>query len=249
MGRSLSIGAQQLTLTSEILKAIEQGMVLIATDFDGTISQLVAHPEDARGESRAVEALNRLSAVDDIGVAVVSGRAHADLKRLLPSSHGWTLIGEHGNDLGEETRDDRVERLAEAVGEIAGRLDGSHVETKPHSVAFHWRDAREDPESAISEVRSLNIDGGRVLNGKKVIEFTFGKSTKADAVLSLSERYDSVVFIGDDVTDEDAFAALGSGGITVKVGEGETSARHRVADVGAVVSLLESLVAGLNLSG
>ena len=234
-----------MTPLDHILDAFDKGTVLVATDFDGTISDLVPHPDDAHANPRAVAALNTMAEMDAVGVAVVSGRSHSELQRLLPEASGWVLVGEHGNDVGGEVRDPRVADLAIAVSEIARDLPGSYVEVKANSVAFHWRRAEEDPGPVLTRLRSMVVDGARILDGKKVMEFTFGSRTKADAVLTLAEAFDTVIFLGDDVTDENAFAALTGRGITIKVGEGETSAVHRMADVEAVVELLESVVAGL----
>jgi trehalose 6-phosphate phosphatase len=79
--------------------------------------------------------------------------------------------------------------------------------------------------------------------GKDVLELAVTDADKGSAVRRLATELGAaaVLYLGDDVTDEDAFRALGPDDVTVKVGEGETAARYRVADPGAVVALLGSL--------
>jgi trehalose-phosphatase len=79
--------------------------------------------------------------------------------------------------------------------------------------------------------------------GKEVLELAVTDADKGTALLRLRDDLGAVatVYLGDDRTDEDAFRALSPGDLTVKVGEGETAARYRVADPAAVVRLLETL--------
>jgi trehalose 6-phosphate phosphatase len=79
--------------------------------------------------------------------------------------------------------------------------------------------------------------------GKEVLELAVTDADKGTALLRLRDDLGAVatVYLGDDRTDEDAFRALGAGDVTVKVGEGETSARYRIADPATVVVLLEAL--------
>jgi len=84
-----------------------------------------------------------------------------------------------------------------------------------------------------------------ILNGKRVVEITGSATNKGHALRSLRDRWaaDVVVFIGDDITDEDAFAALRPIDVGIKVGAGATRARFRVDDQTQVASVLESLLA------
>ena len=83
--------------------------------------------------------------------------------------------------------------------------------------------------------------------GKDVLELAVTDADKGTALRRLAGELGAagVLYLGDDVTDEDAFRALGADDVTVKVGDGETAARHRVADLAGVRALLERLLAAL----
>jgi trehalose 6-phosphate phosphatase len=83
-----------------------------------------------------------------------------------------------------------------------------------------------------------------VREGKNVIEFAVRSETKGDGIHALRTRFapNAVLFAGDDVTDEDAFAVLKPGDIGIKVGGAQTRAEHRVADPEAMVGVLQTLV-------
>jgi trehalose 6-phosphate phosphatase len=115
-------------------------------------------------------------------------------------------------------------------------------------VAFHYRLA--DPALA-PELRSIILDGLGALAGvevklgKMVVELAVFTATKGTAldVLRADSGVDAVIFVGDDVTDEDAFARLGTSDLGIKVGDGPTLAARRIADPDAVAELLEHLAA------
>ncbi|WP_272502503.1 trehalose-phosphatase, partial [Salinibacter ruber] len=92
-------------------------------------------------------------------------------------------------------------------------------------------------------------DGVRLMRGKSVVELSVAEADKGTALLALARELgsDALVYLGDDVTDEHVFEAAGPGDVTIKVGEGDTAARHRVErceDVPAVLALLRSLRSG-----
>ena len=227
------------------LRALAQcARILVATDFDGTVAHITPHPDETVAHPRAMTALLSLADLSGVQVAIVSGRTHRDLLRLVPDGR-ILLIGEHGNDLGTDSdRDPVIQRITPIVVEIASNLDGSYVEHKNNSIAFHWRQTTEDPVPAVKALEAL-ADAEpdvSVLHGKKVIEMSVAKLTKADAVTELAEDLDGLLFMGDDITDETVFEAMGPSGVSVKVGEGPTAARYRVDGVNQVADLLEDLV-------
>jgi trehalose-phosphatase len=137
--------------------------------------------------------------------------------------------------------------ITEASRALCEGVPGVIVEVKPASVAVHVRRAsRPDAARLLADVRSGpgQLPGVHVLDGKEVIELAVFAGTKADGVEALRNRWDAtgVLFAGDDVTDEAAFAALRAGDVGVKVGAGTTGAGWTVSDPGAVVHLLEGLL-------
>ena len=101
-------------------------------------------------------------------------------------------------------------------------------------------DARNGSAGATTVARA----GVRPLRGKNVVELPVLDADKGSAVLALRAELGAaaVVYAGDDVTDEHAFAVLGDGDVTVKVGPGETVATFRVPDATALVAALEHLL-------
>ena len=215
---------------------------LVVCDYDGVLAQIVDDPGQAFPVSESVDALHTLASLADTHVAIVTGRSLRDLAALCAFPPQIHLVGSHGAefDTGFERDIDETQlRLLEQVTHEPTQLEASHdgliVETKPASVAFHYRNApQQTGEVALAAVRRgpASRPGVRVKEGKRVIELAVIDTNKGTAVDRLRQRVDAdaVLFVGDDVTDEDAFATLNSGDIGIKVGSGPTKARFRVTD-------------------
>ncbi|HEX5332082.1 MAG TPA: trehalose-phosphatase [Cellulomonas sp.] len=240
--------------------------LLVALDFDGTLAPLVDDPSASRalpGAAAALVRLVELPASARVHVALVSGRALGDLHTLAHPPVGTFLIGSHGAERARVTAfgldrdvvqldDDVADRLASLGAEVAavarGR-DGVWVETKPTAVVVHTRLAPDDV-AEVAEAEALEVGarlGTNVLHGKDVVEISVLHASKGDAVTALRNELGArvVVYVGDDVTDEHAFAALGPDDVTVKVGAGETIAEYRVDGPDDVVEALTALVGAL----
>jgi trehalose 6-phosphate phosphatase len=259
-----------VTDPGEVLRTAVAGFaararVLVAVDFDGTLSPFVIDPMQARAVPGALEALRAAAALDGVTVAVVSGRDLATLELLtgIGPQDGITLVGSHGaqtNLAGQSSlaRDaglldeDETASLSVVRGEleaIQARYPTVRLEQKPAAVALHTRGL--DP-SVAAAATSAALEVGRrfplvhVMPGKNVVELTVLKPDKGAVVVELARVTGSEVtlYVGDDVTDERAFTALdpASGDLTVKVGDGETAAAQRVPDQASVVTLLNQFV-------
>ena len=240
--------------------------VLVAVDFDGTLSPFVIDPLQARAVPGALEALRAAAALDGVTVAVVSGRDLATLEMLtgIGRQDGITLVGSHGaqtnlGDQGSLTRDaslldaEATASLSVVRGEleaIRSRYPTVRLEQKPAAVALHTRGL--DPSVAAAATAAALEVGQRyprvhLMPGKDVVELTVLEPDKGRVVLELARATgsDATLYLGDDVTDEKAFAALdpASGDLSVKVGDGETLAAQRVPDQVSVVNLLDLFVA------
>jgi len=230
--------------------------LLVALDFDGTLAPEVDDPERARATPEARDAVLRLADLQRTRVALVSGRAVDSLTRVADPPADVLLVGSHGIELRLDTADpvvdldegerERVEELATLLGGVAARYDGVRVEDKPAGRALHTRTATDaDAEAA----RSAALEGAErmpgltVRRGKNVLEFAVRSATKGDGVRRLRDHVGAtgVLYAGDDVTDEDAFAVLGDGDLALKSGPGETAARHRVAGPDQVARALALL--------
>ena len=220
--------------------------LLLACDYDGVLSPLVDDPAAAGPEPGVAEALARLAAVDGVTVALVSGRGVADLQRTSGFTGDFRWVGSHGAEFdGPLTGDlaDRRDRLVERLEPVVGTTEGAWLEVKPASVAVHVRKVQDRAAAAdVLERARAAADASLTMKpGKDVLELAVTDADKGSAVHRLVAELDvaGAAYFGDDVTDEDAFRALGPDALTVKVGTGETAARFRVADPAAVRMVLE----------
>jgi trehalose 6-phosphate phosphatase len=227
--------------------------LLIGLDVDGVLAPIAAHPDEAKVRPGVHECIAALATVNDVHMAIVSGRALADLARfdfparaMLVGSHGMEISGRdiHPLDPVESSRLLALDELASAAGDVVG--PGTWVERKPASVVLHVRQA--DPERANGALVDLiesarSIVGATVKRGSGVLELFARSASKGDALARLAAELGalSTAYAGDDVTDEDAFAVLGPTDVTVKVGLGTTLAHHRLRDPDDVAAWLRHL--------
>jgi trehalose 6-phosphate phosphatase len=228
--------------------------LLVACDYDGTLSPIVNDPELAFPHRESVAALRALASFPDTHVAVVSGRSLRDLAALSRLPAEIHLVGSHGSefdagfvrDLDEQQIRLRTE-ITQALTDVARHAgDGFTVEKKPASVAFHYRNA--DPADAAKTVQAIlegpaTRAGVQIKRGKMVIELSVIATDKGTAIETLRRQVaaDAVLFMGDDVTDEDGFAVLAGPDLGVKIGEGETKAHVRLGDTEATARQLALL--------
>ena len=232
---------------------------LVVVDFDGTLAPIVDHPDLAAPEPRALAALREL--VEHTTVAVLSGRPVADLVRRLGDLDGVVLTGSHGAEVvltdgstheltDASTATAPLDATEAAVRALVDDEPGWLVERKPTSVAVHHRLADPDRVAEllprVEAVLNHHTDhppGFTVLQGKAVVEFRPGDVSKGRAVRWLAQRTPRLkpLAIGDDVTDEDAFAAAASaGGVGVLVADEPraSAADHRLTDTDDVAAFL-----------
>ena len=228
-------------------------VLLVACDYDGTLSPIIDNPDEARPTRESVAALRQLAAMPDTHVAVISGRALRDLAALSRLPEEIHLVGSHGtefdvgfaDDLSPEQRE-RRDRVLGELNDIARPDHGFIIEPKPAGVAFHYRKA--DPEIAAVAVQDVlngpgTWDGVHIKTGKMVVELSVLDLNKGDALdrLRTDVSAEAVIFAGDDVTDEDAFACLTGPDLGLKVGAGPSLAHARLADPQSVAQMLALL--------
>ena len=223
--------------------------LLITSDFDGTLAPIVNNPGDARPLPAAGAALVALAGLPDTTTALISGRARAVLDELAALPDSVHLIGSHGAefDTGFVRPIDTalLDQMITTLRGIAEGRPGVTVETKPASVALHVRNASAaDGESALAAARAAATSwDAHQTAGKAVLEFAVIVTDKGEAVEKLRALHDctAAVFLGDDITDEKAFARLRDGDIGVKVGAGDTLAEFRVETPEDVAEALRHL--------
>ena len=222
--------------------------LLVASDYDGVLAPLVGDPSAAFATPGVDDALARIAAADGVTVALVSGRGVEDLRTVSGFTGPYRWVGSHGAEYGGPLTGElagRRDALADRLAPLVAAVPGALLEVKPASVAVHVRQVA-DPSAAAALLAAADGVADASLTkkpGKAVLELAVTDADKGSAVLRLRDELGAagVLYLGDDVTDEDAFRALGAGGVSIKVGEGETAARYRVADPTAVVAVLRLL--------
>jgi trehalose-phosphatase len=227
--------------------------LLVACDYDGTVAPLVDDPMAAEPIRDTVAALRTLAGLPLTEVAVISGRSLRDLAALSRLPIEVHLVGSHGSEwdigFGRDLTDAQRHlrnRIKDDMARIAVETPGSRIETKPAAVAFHYREV--DPaaaEEAIARIEAgaAGQPGVRTRRSHHVIELLVIDTDKGDALDNLRHRVGAtaVLFMGDSQADEGAFRTLRGPDVSVRVGDGPTSARYRVTDTDEVSRTLALL--------
>ncbi len=237
------------------LRSLLAGSALVAFDFDGTLAPIVEHPPHARLPLPVETSLRELAGLTRL--VVISGRSLKDLRERAAIG-AFRLIGNHGND--DQYTDPLAAARAHAVcrrwrhaleQEIRRRLGdhpGVEVEDKGTTLSVHYRHA-PDPLAAVEPLSAIT-EGlepkPRVIGGKFVLNLLPpGSQTKFEALRQLADDIGTrrVLFVGDDDTDEIAFARAPADWLTVRVEPGEHSAaRFALATQEDVARLIERLL-------
>lgn len=221
---------------------------LLLLDYDGTLAELATDPSQAHPHPEVLELLTRLQ--EHHPVVVLTGRQVADVATLLPVK-GLRIFGVHGMEegfVGESVRSLASEEALTELDKLRHRFPehpAIRLEDKGSALALHYRGAEHPAEveallKAWCEGLSEKLEP---LWGKMLLEIRPRGYNKGQIANRLAAEYPehTPVFLGDDTTDEDAFKAL-EDGVTIKIGEGNTSARYRLPDVAAAVAYLKRFV-------
>ncbi|OBI45351.1 trehalose-phosphatase [Mycobacterium kyorinense] len=216
-------------------------------DFDGTLSEIVDDPDTARLAEGAAEALRLLTT--RCPVAVLSGRDLADVQQRIglpgiwyAGSHGFELTGADGEHHQNEEAAASIPVLEKAAAELRSQLaavDGVVVEHKRFGIAVHYRNAARN---RVGEVSAVVRTAGRrselrVTTGREVIELRpnvdWDKGKTLHWVLDYIQDADSApllpIYLGDDITDEDAFDAIRDDGVGIVVRHSDDGDRATAA--------------------
>jgi trehalose 6-phosphate synthase/phosphatase len=231
---------------------------LFLLDYDGTLKDYVAptSKDQARPPRQLVSRLKLLAADPRNRVCIISGRTRATLQSWF-GSLPITLVAEHGAWIRHDGQWASVDidfqahkdKLLPIMQNYAERTPGTTVEEKDFALVWHYRGVTPELASVrkigLKHDLKVALHGGdaAVFEGNKILEVkpkSISKGAFAQDVLNHTAA-DFILCAGDDYTDEDMFEVLPGSAWTVKVGPGNTGARHTIGSVDSMVALLGKL--------
>jgi len=246
----------------DIFARLSGSSSVVCLDYDGTLTPIVSDPTKAFLPRDTHRVLKRLA--EHRKVVIISGRDLADVREMV-GIEGIVYAGSHGLDVGK-LADSSHRRLMERfvvelasaeseLGSVAERIPGVRLERKRYTLAIHYRNVddslldkvEQSVDSALSRHGQLRkTEGKKVFELRPDIEWDKGRAL---SYLLENLHVDSTrvvpLYIGDDLTDEDAFRAIENQGVGIVVGDDErpTTAQYRLSNPAEVTEFLEELVA------
>lgn len=229
---------------------LESGPVGLMLDFDGTLIEIADGPDMIKVPQDLASRIDALSQRLGGALALVSGRSIENLSRFvatknayLAGSHGGQILSPNGTVISDA--EDLPQSVQKALAEFANS-NGLLHERKSHGAALHFRAKPELEDEAKGFAATLaETHGLSTKHGKCVVELVWPGIDKGGAVEILCANAPfagtTTIFVGDDFTDEDGFAACNQlGGFGVQVGKrAPTSARYHLGSVGKVYEWLK----------
>ena len=243
------------TIANVDLGLLSKSNLALFLDLDGTLAEIVDHPNAIIITDRTHDVLRDLLRRLDGAIAIVSGRSIEEIDRHTQNAfacvagiHGLQRRDAQGSRHDSSINNSDIDELAARLDSFVAKHPGLHPEVKTASVALHYRKQPELKQLCHSwaEQAARSMKEAEILYGKMVVEIKLSGTHKGDAVLAFLEEYPfagrTPLYVGDDVTDEFAFEVVNDmGGISIKVGEGSTIARYRVEDTSKLADWLHQL--------
>jgi trehalose 6-phosphate phosphatase len=232
-----------------VLAAFASTRVLLGFDFDGTLAPIESHPDRAHMRARTRRLLGCVAQY--FPCVVISGRLRADVAKRLDQIPLWQVIGNHGLEPWEHagTVARRVSEWVRLLRRHLTRYPGLVVEDKKYSATVHYRHVRAKPQvrSAIAAV-VRDLPDARVLGGQEAVNLLPRNGVHKGLALQKVRAdlaRDSVIYVGDDDTDEDAFqSAPREELLAIRVGRSRASrASYHLNTQDDVDQLLQVLLA------
>lgn len=236
---------------------------LIVLDYDGTLVPFKNNPASCAPDSELIALLKQYGEMPNVSLVLSSGRDRETMANWF-ADLPLTLVSEHGTYVRVSPKDEWVlqhtpitdspwkEKVREAMSQTAGVLPGTFVEEKEFGMVYHFRgatesDAAQESIKALKGNLSAMIQGMplRVIGEKKAFEVCEATVTKGSYISKFIAKHgtpDFEMIIGDDVTDEDMFAAASPGAFTIRVGNQISRAQYTLASFLAVRALLAKLL-------
>lgn len=257
---------QRSMLTRYIGSATEQSIIsryaktqkrIIFLDYDGTLVDFKPVIDQAIPDEDLYTIINQLTEDPANHVVIISGRKHDNLGEWF-GGYNIDLIAEHGAwfkkrhsvwhklpGLSAQWKHD----IMQVMETYVDRTPGTFIEEKSYSLVWHYRKAQK----GLGELRAgelmntlkyiANDKGLQLLPGNKVVEVKNMEINKGKAALTMSDgdKYDFIMALGDDYTDEDVFKALPESAITIKIGGNVSAAKFYLRTPSEARRLLKSL--------
>jgi trehalose 6-phosphate phosphatase len=238
----------------KLLQKLSQAKTALVFDYDGTLSPIVLNQIEATMRSGTEKYLNEVAEL--YPTALLSGRKLSDVRARAKCRSLVEVVGNHGIEWKNSTRSRRFYKtVTEWKREIlraikTGEVDGAGIELedKKASLSLHYRLAKDHARTRRELTAVLKrLDDAKVLGGKFLYNVLPDAGlNKGTAVVELKKRLrvDYVVFVGDDTTDEDAFALKNKAFLVdVRVGRSSQSkARYFLNNQMAIDPFLEKLI-------
>ena len=231
--------------------ALEAGNLWLFLDYDGTLADFAATPDQIEPKAEIVRLLERLARQPKIRVTIISGRRLEHVRQLIPvpgiflaGTYGIELLTVEGKNVNQVEQND-IRPVLEAIkpqwNEMIRGQHGFFLEDKGWALALHARFADDkDAEEILARARQVAVkesqaDNFRILGGHKFLEIAPTLASKRETISYLVEQYPfpeaRLLYIGDDDKDEEAFAVIHANhGIAVKVIQPSQASRASAAD-------------------
>ncbi len=246
------------TITSQIAFDYQKATHrILFLDYDGTLVSFAKYPELAIIDKNTLEIIKKLSSDPKNKIVIISGRDKDFLEKQFAGVN-VTLVAEHGYFIKKIGEDWEVTINADLqwkktvmpiLTEYVSRCNGTFIEEKEGSIAWHFRNADSDfAQLRLHELRDDLADIIRhktafeIIEGNKVLEVKSGKYDKGQAALSLikNDYFDFILAAGDDKTDEFLFKSLPSTSYTIRIGLSPSFAKYNLYEFSLLLKLLKT---------
>lgn len=251
------------TIAQIKLKYNQAKQRLILLDYDGTLAALKTRPEDAKPTPELISILQQMTADPSNHIVINSGRDHFTLEKWL-GSLPVCMAAEHGAFYKENgVWHKNIKKLEWSTGlqsilqMFVDKTPRSRLEVKETALAWHYRES----DAWLGTLRAQQLVNAlisictrqklQILQGNKVIEIKspdYNKGSEVNRLLS-NKRYDFVIAMGDDTTDDDMFQALPLNAVTVKVGSISEIANYNLPSQTDVLPFLQAIIGRQKGSG
>lgn len=246
------------TITSQIAFDYQKATHrILFLDYDGTIVSFAKYPELAIIDKSTLEIIKNLSSDPKNKIVIISGRDKDFLEKQFAGVN-VTLVAEHGYFIKKAGKDWKVTVRADLqwkktvmpiLTEYVSRCNGTFIEEKEGSIAWHFRNADSDfAQLRLHELRDdlaeiiRHKTAFEIIEGNKVLEVKSGKYDKGQAALSLikNDYFDFILAAGDDKTDEFLFKSLPSTSYTIRIGLSPSFAKYNLSEFSLLLKLLKT---------